>query len=162
VWQPVFSVEINLRPIGDLVHVDAVVHHLDPSGRDAVLHQDAFDRARCRDERVHLAILPLRKGVRLEMEVDAARRDHLRTRTWRAEGQRQRGHRHRVWIVRVDDCGFPLPDDLRQFPGRRQVDLVHRRQRYEIRPFRCAPEQLAIGMRHEDRAVAARPQAENG
>ena len=65
-------------------------------------------------------------------------------------------------IVRVDDRRLPLPDDLRQLPRRGEIDLVHRRERHQVRPLGGAPEQLAFAMRDEHGAVAARPQAEDG
>jgi hypothetical protein len=100
--------------------------------------------------------------VRLQVEVDAARRDQLRPRLRRAERQRQRRHRHCVRIVGVDDRRRPLPDDLRQLPRRGEIDFVHRGERHQVGPLGGAPEQLALFVRNEYGAVPAGPHAENG
>lgn len=65
-------------------------------------------------------------------------------------------------IVRVHDLRLPLPDDLRQFPRRGEIDLVDRRERDKIGTFRGAAKQLALAMRDEDGSMAAGPQSENG
>ena len=38
--------------------VDAVVHHLDPVARNAIVHQDRRNHPRCGDEDVHVTVLP--------------------------------------------------------------------------------------------------------
>ncbi len=47
----------------------------------------------------------------LEMKVDAARHHQARAGVRRAKRQRERGHRHRMRIVRVQDLRVPLPED---------------------------------------------------
>ena len=44
VRQPVLGMQIRRRAMRDLVDVDAVVHHVDPARRNAVLDQDLPDR----------------------------------------------------------------------------------------------------------------------
>ena len=97
----------------------------------------------------------------LQVEVDAARRDDARPRLGRAERQRQAGHRDGVRIVRVHDLRLPLPDDARQLPRRRQIDLVARRERHEIGPFGRAAIELALRVRDEHGLVAERAQPED-
>ena len=65
-------------------------------------------------------------------------------------------------IVRVDDRRLPLPHDARQLPGGSQVDLVHGRERYQVRALRRASIELTLGVRHQNRAMAPRPQPEDG
>ncbi len=62
-----------------------------------------------------------------------------------------------AWI----DVGRVLPEHARQPPGRGQVDLVARRQRDQVEPLGHALEQLALGVRHQHRAIAALAQAEH-
>ena len=98
----------------------------------------------------------------LQVEVHPTRGDHSGPRIGCAEGQGERRHRDRMRIVRVHDLRFPLPDDARELPRRREIDLVARRQRDEIRSFRRAAIERALGMRHQDRPVAEGAQAEDG
>ena len=65
-------------------------------------------------------------------------------------------------IVRVHDLGLPVADDARQFPRRGQIDLVARRERHQIGPFRGTAIELALRVRDEDGLVADRAQSENG
>jgi hypothetical protein len=62
----------------------------------------------------------------------------------------------------MHDLRLPLPDDFRQLPGRGEIDLVHRRERDQVRPLGGAPEQFAFAMRDQHGPMAARPQAEDG
>ena len=62
----------------------------------------------------------------------------------------------------MDDRRPPLPDDARQLPRRREIDLVDRRERHQVGPFGRTAEQLALAVRDEHGAVAAGPQAEDG
>ena len=135
---------------------------VDAPGGDAILHEDVLDRARRGDEAVDLPVLPLRERVRLQMKVDAPRGHDLRPRLRRAERQPQRRHRHRMRIVRVHDLRLPPPHDLRQLPRGGEIDLVHRRERKQVGALRGAPEQLALGVRHQHGAVAPGPQAQHG
>ena len=66
-----------------------------------------------------------------------------------------------VRIVRVHDLRLPLPDDARQLPRRRQIDLVARRERHQIGPLERAAIELALRVRDEHRLVAERPQTED-
>ena len=65
-------------------------------------------------------------------------------------------------IVGVNDQRLPLPDDPRQFPCRREVHFVARRERDEIRALRRPAIQLTLGVRHQDRLVAERAEPQNG
>ena len=162
VRQPVLRVQIERRPILNLLDVDPVVHDLNAPGGDAILHEDVLDRARRGDEAVDLAVFPLREGVRLEMKVDAPRGNDLRTRIRRTERQAQRRHRHGMRIVRVHDLRLPAADDLRELPRGGEIDFVDRRERKQVGALGGAPEELALGVRHEHGAVAAGPQAQHG
>ena len=162
VRQPVLGVQIGRRPMRDLLHIDAVVHHGDAAGGDAVVDQDVANGAGSGNEAVHLAILPLRECVALQVKVDSPRGDDPGTRHRRRERQRQRRHRDRMRIMRVQDRRLPLPDDPRQLPRRGQIDLVHRCQRHQIGSFGRASIQLTLGVGDQHRAMAARPQAEHG
>ena len=98
----------------------------------------------------------------LQVEVHAARGDDPRPRIGCAERQRQCRHCDRVRIVRMYHLRLPLPDDAREFPRRREVDLVARRQRDEIRSFRRPAIQRALGMGHQDGPVAEGAKTEDG
>ena len=58
-------------------------------------------------------------------------------------------------IVCVDDFRLPLADDAGQLPRRREIDLASRRERHEIGSLRRAAVEYALGVRHEDRSMAA-------
>ena len=76
--------------------------------------------------------------------------------------KRQRRHRDGMRIVRVHDRRLPLPDDPRQLPRRREIDLVHRRERHQVGALGRASIELTLGVRDQHRPMAPRPQAEHG
>ena len=154
--------QIDRRTVLDLLDVDAVVDDIDAAGWNAILDQNVLDRPRRRDEAIDLPVLPLRERVRLQVKIDAPRGDDLRPRLRRAKRQPERRHRHRVGIVRVDNLRPPPPRDPRQLPRRGQIDLIHRRERKQVRPLGGAAEQLALGVRHQHGTMAAGPQAQHG
>ena len=96
----------------------------------------------------------------LQMKVDAARGDEVRTRSG-ALNERAR--------PAIDTaCGscactnrFGLADDPRQLPGRRQVDFVAGCESDEIGPFGGAAIELAFAVRDEHGAVPHGAQPEN-
>ena len=100
----------------------------------------------------------------LQVKVHAPRRDERRRRPPASSRHRQRQRRHRdaVRIVRVDDVGPQPLEHPRQPPGGRQVHFGPRRERNQLEPFGGPAPQLAVGMRHERRALADRAQAVDG
>jgi hypothetical protein len=62
----------------------------------------------------------------------------------------------------VHDFRLPLPDQPRQLPRRRQVDLVSRRQRKQIGSFASPSMELALAMRDEHGAVTHGAEPQNG
>ena len=97
----------------------------------------------------------------LEMKVDASRRHHPRAGRGRIERQGQSRHRYRVWIVHMNDLRLRIADDARQLPCRRQIDFASRCKGNEIRTFGGASIELALAVRHEQRAMTLGPQAED-
>ena len=97
--------------------VDAFMDRRRALGGHAVGDEHLADGFRRRNEAVHLPLFPPREGVAAEVKVDAARRDERRRAATRALGgrrphrQRQRGHRHAVRVVRVNDVRGEPPDD---------------------------------------------------
>ncbi len=160
--QPVLGVDVDGGQPVDAIDVDSVVNHDDAGSIDAVVDEDVADRAGRGDESVHLPVLPLREGMALQVKVDAARGDQLRPWCWCAKGEGQSGHRHGVRVVRVDDRRLPLPDEPRQLPGGRQIDVAFGRERNEVASLGGATKQLAVGMGDEHGSMAPRPQPEDG
>ena len=78
--QPERFVNVDRRRGVDVIDVDAFVHRDRSVGRHAVADQHLPDGVRRGDEAVDLPVLPARKRIRLEMEVDAPRGDERRRR----------------------------------------------------------------------------------
>lgn len=62
----------------------------------------------------------------------------------------------------MHDLRYRLADDARQLPRSRQVDLIARRQRDEIRPFECAAIELSFAVRDEHGAVSFGTETKDG
>ena len=62
----------------------------------------------------------------------------------------------------MHDLRLHLPNNARQLPGGGQIDLICGSKRNEIGSLGGATTQFAVRVRHEHRAVAQRPTAENG
>ena len=147
----------------DPVHVDALVHGHDarPAGSRRRARMAAIASGG-RDEHRHLPVLPLRERVALQVEVHAPRGDERGRGLERRHRQAERCHRHAVRIVRVDDVRAYPVDEARQPPARLEIELVSRSERDELEPLRRAPAELAVGVGHEQRALAGRAQAHDG
>ena len=78
VGEPERAMGVNGRLPIDGRQVHAVVHDLDAIDWDAVLLENRRDEARGGDEHVHVAVLPSRERVPLQVKVDAPRGDHER------------------------------------------------------------------------------------
>ena len=74
----------------------------------------------------------------------------------RPHRQRERGHRHPVRIVGVDDVRLELLHDAREPQRRVEIHFRHWRQRHELETFRRALAQLARRMRDERGAMPER------
>ena len=158
----VLGVNVDGWQILDPLDVDPVVNDDDAGGIDAIVDEDVANGAGRGDESLHLPVLPLRERMPLEVKVHAARSDQRRSWCRRAKRKGEARDRHRVRIVRVDDRGLPLPDEARELPGSRQIDLGLGRERNEIGTLGGATIELALGMGDEDCPMAARAQAEDG
>ena len=62
----------------------------------------------------------------------------------------------------MHDLRLELPDDARQFPRRREIDLVARRERHQIGALRRTAVQHALRVCDEHGAMAERAQPEDG
>ncbi len=162
VRQPECFVHVHWGGRLHVPQIDAFVHGRRPLRRHAVRHEHLSDRLGRRDEAVHLPVLPPRERVAFQMKIDATRRDERRrrraARRSRAKRQRERGHRHPVRVVRVNDVRPQPLDHPRQPPCGRQIHFRARRERDQLEPLASAAPQLAARMRDERRPLADRAQ----
>ena len=103
---------------------------------------------------------PARERVAGEPEVDAARGDE-RGAGVTAPNDSAVADIATAWGSGVDDVGPALAEDATAATPRRGRSVA-RRQADEIRAFDGAPVELALGMRHEHRPLAALAQPEDG
>ncbi len=160
--KPILGVNIDGGQPLDLRDIDAVVDHMNPRGWNTVTLEDVVNGTRRGDEQIHLPVLPSRKGMRLQVKVDAAGSDKRRLRHRRAIRHGESGHGDGMGVVRVNDFRLELSNDARKLPRSGEVDLVARSERHKVRTLHRAPVELALRMRDEHRFVFERAQTEDG
>ena len=62
----------------------------------------------------------------------------------------------------MDDVGLQSRKGPRQLPTRFQIELMIGGQRQQLQPLGRPTPQLAVGVRHEHRAMPGSPQAKDG
>ena len=91
----------TIEEVGDVFEVDTFVHGHDPRRGYPVTHEHRLDRVRCTQEQFDLPVLPSRKGVPPDVEVDPTRHHKPWQRVESAERAGQCHHGHCVCVMCV-------------------------------------------------------------
>ena len=160
--EPERLVHVDERRSLHTLQVDAVVHHIEAFGWDAIVNQYRADERGSADEAVDLTILPARKRVFPNVDDHTAGRDEPGGKGRAPERDGQRGHRDSAGVVGMDDIGSAFTQQSRELPGRGEVHLQPRRQRNEVVPVGCPAPHLAVWVDDKRRPVSACTETKDG
>ncbi len=156
-------VDVDGRRGANVIDVDPLVNRERSVGGDAVGDEHAANRFGRGKEAIDLPMLPTRKRVASQMEIDAARDDERRRLHRRStERQRERRHGGRVRVVGMHDVRVEPFERARQPPPGGEIDLGSGGDRHQLQSLGSPLQELPVRMRHERRTMPDGAKSMNG